>query len=162
MSISNTLDIGTYYGIVEEEMAFLNSKDLLFSITKKTSKYELQFLLDELEKKGNSQFWLVVLKQIIKVYSLNSLKTYLSIGNSIDDFSSEIKKLLLFIKTKLVLKFEYDKIPLTISRVELKKLLIEMNASKLLRIAIRDIDNESLSIFLNVLVRESQSDYTSD
>jgi hypothetical protein len=156
--LGNTLD--EYDDEDTQEDVNINSihmyhqKRLLDSIHNRTSRYELKYLFEELSR-TTPEFWMLVLKEIIKVYTLNSLRPFTIEGYSNIDIVRETRKLLVFIKVILV----SEKIDITISRKEFKDKLEKLNPPELMRIAIDFIDDESLKSLIKTLVRESRQDY---
>jgi len=144
---------------VNEESLFLyNQNDLLKSISEKISRYELVYLLNQVKISYN-EYWLDVLKEIINVYDLNSLKHYLTDNIDIPNFNMEIKRLLLFLKLKINYKSfkgmsTYEKY-IAENRQVIEKKLMEFNPPLLMKLAIDYIDNESLGRFLSKIAEIS-------
>jgi len=168
------LDDFTYLGELSDELGdeptdevndriihMHNQGELISGIKKKMSKYELRFFLTTL-KDENDEYWYLVLRTIIKVYSLNSLKPYLSDGFDVLYIKREVKKLLVFIKLKLMRLIDLNKIFESIQRSELNDLFEDINIPKLMSIALKYIDNDSLDLFLKTILKENKSDYTED
>lgn len=60
-----------------DNIFMMNQKTLLDGVDKKLSRYELNYLLDELND-ANEEFWKTLLKIIISTYSMNVLKPFLN------------------------------------------------------------------------------------
>lgn len=166
------LDEFTYLGELSDELGdestdevndrvihMHNQGELISGIKRKISKYELRFLLTEL-KDENNEYWYLVLRTIIKVYSLNSLKPYLSDGFDVLDIKREVKKLVVFIKLKIMKLIDLNKIYEGIRRSELNDVFKEIKLPKLMETALTYIDNDSLDLFLKTILRENKSEYS--
>lgn len=156
--LGNTLD--EYDNEDSQEDVNINSihmyhqKRLLDMISKRISRYELKYLFEELSR-TTPEYWMLVLKEIIKVYALNSLKPYTLDGYSTIDLVKETRRLLVFIKIVLV----QEDIGTDFSRKIITDKLKKLNTPKLMDIAIKYIDNDSLEKFLTVIVSESKEEY---
>lgn len=156
--LGNTLD--EYDNDETQEDVNMNSihmyhqKRLLDMIPHRISKYELKYLFEELSR-TTPEFWMLVLKEIIKTYTLNSLKPYTVDGYSTIDIVRETRRLLTFIKIVLV----QEKINSSFSREEITDKLKKLNSPELMNRAIRYIDNDSLSSFLKKVSSESKEEY---
>lgn len=156
--LGNTLD--EYENDESQEDMNMNSihmyhqKRLLDIISERISRYELKYLFEELSR-TTPEFWMLVLKEIIKVYSLTSLKPYTIDGYSTVDIVKETRKLLVFIKIILM----QEKISSDFSRKMIADKLKKLNPPILMNIAINFIDNESLEKFLKVIEDESKREY---
>jgi len=166
------LDDFTYLGEVSDEMGdettdevntriihMHNQGQLISGIKRKLSKYEMRFLLSEL-KDDNDEYWYLILRTIIKTYSLNSLKPYLSEGFGVLDIKKEVKKLLVFIKLKIMKLIDLNKIYEGIKRSELADLFKEVKAPKLMHMTLLYIDNDSLDLFKKTVLKENNSEYS--
>lgn len=131
-----------------------HQKRLLDIISERISRYELKYLFEELSR-TTPEFWMLVLKKIIKVYTLNSLKPYTFDGYSTIDLIKETRRLLVFIKIILV----QEKISSSFSRKEITDKLKKLNSPELMNVAMRYIDNESLEAFLRTVESESKKEY---
>lgn len=156
--LGNTLDEydndETQEDMNENSIHMYHQKRLLDMISERISKYELKYLFEELSR-TTPEFWMLVLKEIIKVYFLNSLKPYTFDGYSTIDLVKETRRLLVFIKIILI----QEKIFSNISREEITDKLKKLNSPLLMSKAIEFIDNESLKSFLKVVEIESKKDY---
>ena len=135
-----------------------NQRQLLDSIKKKVSKYELKFLLKELGDE-NEEFWHLVLITLIKTYSLNNLKSYLADGFDNMDLKKEVRNLFIFIKFKMIRLIENKKIFKEMNRDELESSFDNIVIPKLMKDVLLFLDNDSLDLFLNNIVEEEKSDY---
>jgi len=131
-----------------------HQKRLLDIIDERISRYELKYLFEELSR-TTPEFWMLVLKKIIKVYTINSLKPYTFDGYSTIDIVKETRKLLVFIKIILV----QEKISSNFSRKDITDKLKKLNSPNLMNVAMRYIDNESLESFLRTVESESKKEY---
>jgi len=156
--LGNTLDEydtdDTQEDVNENSIHMYHQKRLLDMISERISKYELKYLFEELCR-TTPEFWMLVLKEIIKVYSLNSLKPYTFDGYTTIDIVKETRRLLVFIKIILM----QEKITSNFSREEITDKLKKLNSPELMNKAISFIDNESLRNFLKVVEIESKKDY---
>lgn len=156
--LGNTLD--EFENEESQEDVNINSihmyhqRRLLDIIPERTSKYELKYLFEELSR-TTPEFWMLVLKKIIKVYTLNSLKPYTFDGYSTIDLVNETRQLLVFIKVILV----QEKIDKDLSRKEITDKLKKLNSPPLMDLAMNYIDNESLETFLKTISVESRKEY---
>jgi len=82
-----------------------HQRRLLDMIPERISRYELKYLFEELSR-TTPEFWMLVLKKIIKVYTLNSLRPYTIDGYSTIDLVRETRRLLVFIKI-ILRTYEY-------------------------------------------------------
>lgn len=159
--LGNTLDEydndDTQEDVNERSLQMYYQRRLLDLISERTSKYELKYLFEELSR-TTPEFWMLVLKEIIKVYSLNSLKPYTFDGYSNIDLVKETRRLLVFIKIILT----QEKITSNISREDITDKLKKLNSPLLMNRAIDFIDNESLKNFTKTLEIESTKDYEED
>lgn len=159
--LGNTLD--EYENDESQEDVNINSihmyhqKRLLDLVSERVSRYELKYLFEELSRTP-PEFWMLVLKEIIKIYSLTSLKPYTIDGYSTVDIVKETRKLLVFIKIILT----QEKISSDFSRKIITDKLKKLNPPKLMNIAMNYIDNESLEKFLKVIEDESKKEYHED
>jgi len=156
--LGNTLD--EYNDEESQEDVNINSihmyhqKRLLDSISHRISKYELKYLFEELSR-TTPEFWMLVLKEIIKVYTLNSLKPYTIDGYSTIDIVRETRRLLVFIKIILT----QAEIKSSFSRKIITDKLKKLNPPELMNIAIKYIDNDSLEDFIKTIELESKEEY---
>jgi hypothetical protein len=101
-------DDNEYQEIINEELIHsLNKTELIKSLQFNIDKPTLKFLMNDVFNVNNDEFSIYFLREIIKTYSLNVLKsfTYESYyyENAPKDFNlqSEVKKLIYFLKIKL-------------------------------------------------------------
>ncbi len=159
-SIPDPLDSEDTTEEVNEDLLFVYDQlELIKSVGKRLSVYELEFLLQNTAGSDKS-FWLRVLLEIINIYSLNSLKQYLY-NEYLFDPMKDVRKLLILIKIKLTKKIEEDKID-QLNRQSLLELIDSIKYdNKLLKDAIIYIDKESLNKFTSTILYESTLDYQS-
>lgn len=130
----------------ELTLKYQNQRDLLEKVSSEdTSIYELNYLFDEL-KDTETFFWSVLFKEIIKVYSLNTLKRFATEEISPERILS-IQSLLICLKISLksFLLNSDQKLPET--RDEILDLLHKNSFHQFLILAIETIDNEDLDKF---------------
>lgn len=140
----------------EESMYLLNKKILINDLNNKVSRFTFSGRLKDIDIADNV-FWIEYLKEIIKIYSLNSLKVYLSYSYQYEGINHDIKDMILYIKSNLIDQCLYttffdDK--LTID--EFYNKLTAVKSPKLLRHAIKFIDKESFNNFVITLKKESR------
>jgi len=156
--LGNTLDeyenIETQEDLNIRSMHMYHQKRLLDIIDKKISKYELKYLFEELSRTA-PEFWKLVLRYIIKVYSLNSIRPYLSDGYSNVDLVREVRKLLVFIKVVLI----NQDIKPDLTRQKVVDIFKKHDAPKLMNVALIYIDDISLENFLTTLHVEGKQEY---
>jgi hypothetical protein len=136
--------------IMVEALLQHDQRDLLDKIAdKRISKYEFNFLIDSVDG-SDGVFWSTVLKEIINVYSLNTLKNFLD--DSLDTESIvNVIGLLKYLKGRLPDINIYDeKIPTT--RDALVGFLTRYGAPHWLMFAINTIDNYDLSKFVEYFI----------
>ena len=146
---------------LNERSLFLHDQEVLIkSIDRKISKYELTFLLEQI-KDSSDEFWVSLLKKIIRCYSLNSLKTILSTTSS-SDLTQSILRLLIFIKIELVNYIEDKMLKVEdLDREKLEEIIISMDSgnSELFMVTLSYLDKESLHRMIHKLVNESKMEY---
>lgn len=132
---------------VNEESLFLHDqRDLLEKISDKdVSKYEIDYLIDNLEEgEASRMYWGTLLKECIKVYGLNTLKLFLATEFEIDKIP-EVKNLVRFLKGRLP-QILIDE-PLPTNREDIIKFLKKYESPHMLIYAIDTMDRESLEKF---------------
>jgi hypothetical protein len=145
---------------VNEESWFrFNQTNLIESMFKKISEYELKYLIEDVYNSDN-EYWKIVLKSLIRHFSLHSFKIYLF--NEIDIFGekNDIIKLIYFIKiilqNKLMrIKSNYFERENFINLLKTIKSTPDYFSNLIL-----DLDDESYSIFIKKLLKESQEEYS--
>lgn len=145
----------------ERSLKLYNQSQLIDGISKRISRFELRLLLENL-KNSNDEFWILLLKVIIKEYSLNPLKLYLAEGFSGFNRIREIKKLLIFIKILLIEKIIDKELKQDIFRSEFETFINSLDPPELMRVSIKLIDTESLEFFIRHIILESKSDYSEE
>lgn len=145
-----------------------DQKMLLKCIKVRVSKYTLQFYIDNI-KNGNmtQSYWLIVLREIINKYSLNSMKLFLTNIENVDNISNKIIDLLYFIKNDLIEYFFVNKLYLKdyIPKDEFINTITnsDINIPYLFKWAMVYIDKESYDSFIDEVLRESSEyDYSDD
>jgi hypothetical protein len=134
----------TQEDVNESSLWISDQKDLLESVSDKyISRYEIDFLMGNVSD-SNGIYWNDVLKEIIGVYHLNTLKFFLE-DESTSDKIIEIKKLLRFLKVDLQTALLVDSFPLY--RDEIKNYLKKYDAPRYMIFAINTIDKEDLENF---------------
>jgi len=161
--LSDEIDADESASEVNERSLFqYNQSQVLGSLNKRISKYELKFLLKEI-KDSNDEFWALLLRSIIKTYSLNSLKPYLSEGFEVFDIRSETIKLLIFIKSLMMTLIDNGDIDENSNRRTLEGVFNDAEVVSivpfLMKKAMMYIDNESFKAFLSTVVKESKKEY---
>jgi len=168
------LDIATSYLVDEEEaeesqteknedlLILLDQKDLLKSISIKTSKYDLNYYLDNLDIL-NDEFIQLLLKRFITVYSLTPLKQYLSPAFSTIDVRKHLIKIIKLIKIKLVEELIEDDSLLDLirngDREEILEIFNNIEPNIFMNHSMKFIDNDSLKRFITVIERENEAEY---
>lgn len=132
-------------------------RGLIESIDNRISKYELDFLTEELDI-DDEDLWKNILQRIIKVYSLNNLKLFVS-NSMFSTFGNLVKELLYDLKLRMLKDIEEKKITRTMSQIELHNYLKENKYSHLTIWALQFIDRESYMYFMDKLFAESYSQY---
>jgi len=128
----------------------MNKISLYNLIDKRTTLYELNYFIDQLRGLVDTEYWISILKQIIKVYSLNPLKNLLYIQYDVDVKSMCIR-LLRFIKIELIGN---------LGGGELKDIISKINHPKIIDYILRFIDLDSLKKFTEKIDEESKKIYS--
>lgn len=134
-----------------------NKDELLQKIPLRTSRYDLEFLLNSIPNKQEVGYWKYALREFIKNYSLNYLKLYTYEGyHELDnlDLESEIKKLFFYVKCILIDLITFNNLQKTIKREELLEFIKKYNCPILLERSLDFMDNESYYRFLNTIFKE--------
>lgn len=127
-----------------ESLFFYNQRELLDKLQDKdVSKYEIFFLLDELVNAGRI-FWTTAFKELIKVFSLNTLKTFLEYEISLDR-AEEVKKMIKYLKGTLPDALIDN--PLPIDREGIIKYLTKTKSPHMLIHALETMDSDSVDRF---------------
>jgi len=132
---------------VNEESLFLHDqRELLEKISDKdVSKFEIDYLITNLEAGESSRmYWGTLYKECIKVFSLNTLKIFLSTEFDIDKIP-EVKQLVRFLKGELRQILIDD--PMPTNREDILKFLKKHKSPHMLIYAIDTVDTESLEKF---------------
>ena len=143
---------------INAESLYLYDQDkLIRAIELRVSKYTLDFYLENLIE-APREYWLLLLRKIINVYNLNTLKLHLSEGfDSNIELQDEIIKLVYFLKVDLPLFLFDKKIKDTISFDEFRKLIsTHEEFPYLFKWSILYIDLESYNLFIKQAVSESK------
>lgn len=128
----------------EESLFFHDQRELLDNIQNKdVSIHEIRFWLDELENAGRP-YWTIVFREVIKVFSLNTLKTFLSFEIH-SDRVEEVKKMLVYLKGTLP-EALIDK-ALPNDREGIIKYLKRTKSPHMIIYALETMDNESVDRF---------------
>ena len=139
-----------------ESLYLYDQSCLLKSVKVKTSKPDILYYYDVLSEAPNN-LWLILLRNIIEHYSLNSLKPLLTNEFS-TGLSKEVRVLFFFIKIKLLDMLDDLRIEDNYSKesvLELvKKVALDNKTSPLFRYAIYYIDTESIIKFVVTLMNE--------
>lgn len=119
----------------------------------------LEYILGSVEINDNN-FWIGILDEAARVYSLNYLKMYSEDAETKDKLGVEVIKFLLFIKIKLIDLVERKEIDIiNMNRENLENYLIITKAPDILVNAIRYIDGESYKKFIKRIVIETKLDF---
>lgn len=145
----------------ERTLNLCNQSQLIDAVEKRVSKSEFIFLMENL-KESNEEYWMTILMVIIKEYALNPLKLYLAEGFGSINKIDETKKLLMFIKLKLIDAVFEKSINLDIDRESFTKFVYELEPPKFMKITLRYVDNDSLKILIKRLIKESKSEYETE
>jgi hypothetical protein len=113
------------------------------------SKYELDFYYEIIDDSDN-EYWNYVLMEIIKVYSLNTLKMFSDNSITTEARANEIKKLLKYLKVRLPEMIADKTYPLNDRILSIKK-LEENDAPKMLIFAIETISTQDYEKFCNYI-----------
>ena len=142
-----------------------NQIELLDAIDKRKSKYELSYYVDNVSYL-DLDYWVRLLKEVIRFYSINSLKIYLADefqNNAQFDlakFQKDVKSLILAIKIDLIDYIKDGKLVEMFDREAFYQFLIDNNIqSSLLIWAINYIDVESFEEFRDKLFNEAKQEY---
>ena len=135
------------------------------TINKRKSKYELSYYVDNVSYL-DLDYWVRLLKEVIRFYSINSLKIYLADefqNNAQFDlakFQKDVKSLILAIKIDLIDYIKDGKLVEMFDREAFYQFLIDNNIqSSLLIWAINYIDVESFEEFRDKLFNEAKQEY---
>lgn len=120
----NTIFLGRIALEPEEPQVVVNRKSLEMYDKRRlldaisdpdVTRYEIRDLVRRLDGQPPS-FWMVILKEIIKVYRLDVLKVFLSVDFT-EGLSQEVQELLLAIRYKLPEVALFDPIPLSFEQI---------------------------------------------
>ena len=142
----------TQEDVNEESILIHDQSDLIDLIRADDySKHEIIFLINNVAENSNNAFWSLAFKEILKTFSLNTLKNFVT-PYLTDNERDEVIQLIKILKIDLKDKLMVEKFPE--SREEILKYIesIEIN-SKLLSYAIRTVDNEDLKKFIKKINR---------
>lgn len=150
--------------IISGESLFIhNQNELLKSIKRRISKYELDYLMDQV-KTSNNDFWREVIKRVSGYYTLNSLRSFLTPSFTKLDFAKETIKLLYFLKVRLpeVLfdnNIDYDFFS---EANDFEKFLEEkkINIVPFFKFVLKYIDRDSFREFIRTIISESKTPYS--
>jgi hypothetical protein len=144
----------------EISMYMHDQREFLDQLGVRISKYLVDFYMKEFSYK-DLEYWLVVLQEIIRVYSLNGLKPFLAEGFRTSQMGIDIRNIVWFLKTKLIDGLVDKKIMITVetSRDDLLSKIKELDAPPLLTYAIDLSDDESLVSFKRAIIKESKMDF---
>lgn len=146
----------------EESLFIYNQEELIKKINVRISKYELDFLIDEVKEKSPLEYWLRVLKVLIKKYSLNPLKSLLNNEYHTLGQRGVIINLLYFMKVELPKTVIEKRISVNLNRNKLKNLFKNMTVPKSFLYTLKYIDNDSLERMLKEIIKESKQEYIED
>lgn len=145
----------------ERSLHLYDQSQLIDGIGKRMSRSELRLLMERL-KNSNDEFWTLLLKIIIKEYSLNPLKLYIAEGFSGMNRIREIKRLVIFIKIILIERVIDKGVDININRGEFEDFISDLKPPELMRLSIKLIDRESFGLFIKKIFSESKEDYTDE
>ncbi len=140
-------------------LIFHDRREIFESLEHRISKPYLEFLLQSVNIKDHD-YWQALLQEISRIYSLNIGKIYADGILSTQDFDSEIVRLLIYLKIKLINNIELKKdmdgiiIDRNISRDDFEKYVEFDNAPEVMRICIKYIDGDSFKKFISRLFLE--------
>lgn len=149
----------------ESSLFYVACTQLVEATRQRISKYDLENIFDDIKEYGGDidsiDIWEPVLKELIKFYSLNPLKFFLSEGSRNTNLSIWTRQLLLFIKNEL-LKYYSDnpvKNVNEINRESLKMVLTTLRAPYFMKYTLFYIDNDSLGKFAYRIFNEFKLEY---
>lgn len=148
-------DLNVYLLIDHDKMSILDCLD------KPTNKYDLKFWMERIPEE-DTPFWETVLKRIITLFNLNSLKMYVSVINMPDNVAEKTRDLLFFLKAQYpdFIKSHPIEAKNISSLRDFFKFLVELKHNpdyeeytppELMFLAIKDIDRESFQLFIQKL-----------
>jgi len=155
--------------VMEEENAkslYLYDQNMLLkSINLRISRSTLSYYIENL-KRSPVGFWIRSLRNIISVYSLNNLKLFLNDTERVEDLSSKIKDLLLFVKVDLIDYLFLNKF-YTKNYMEKEEFLSlirksELNIPYLFKWVMVYIDKDSYDLFIKRVLEESSEESYSE
>jgi len=146
----------------EESLFIYNQEELIKKISVKISRYEIDFLVDEVKEKSPLEYWLRILKTLIKKYSLNPLKSLLNNEYHTLNQREVIIELLYFMKVELPKIVIEKRISISLDRTTLKSLFKNTMTPKSFLYTLKYIDNDSLERMLKEIIKESKQEYTED
>jgi len=170
MPIQNSIVLGAMTDELESEetqeeineisLYLHDQREFLDQIEVRISKYLIDFYMKEFSYR-DLEYWLVVLQEIIRVYSLNGLKPFLAEGFRTTQIAVDIRNIVWFLKVKLIDALVDKKIMFTIetSRDDLLSKMKEFDAPSLLIYAVNLSDDESLTSFKRAIIKESKMDF---
>lgn len=144
---------------LNETLLFENDQiEFIRSFNSRVSEPLLQYYIDHLDM-DNLDYFVLVLNNLSKIYSLNYLKLY---KYEIKDKESYIKNIIytiIFIKIKLIYLIEIQKIEKDITRDEFEKFIMIEHAPDLLLECIKYIDADSYKKFITRLFNEVKMEF---
>ena len=142
-------DVETQDEINEESLFEYDQRSLLDSIRDLTiSKYDVEFLLERVDS-SYGEFWGVCLKEIIHVFSLDTLKNFL-FDEFIPEKIEETKLLIRFLKCVLPYALRDESLP--VDREGILEFFNKLQQPGYMKYAIDTIDRDSLERFKRVIL----------
>ena len=140
-----------------------DSQEFLNQLKRRMSRYMISFYLGRDLEEIMPTLWKKMLNELIRVYSLNALKVYLSPGMEPIDFNEQIRKLMIFIKYSVINLAIDGKISYFMNVEEFKNLLKgQSNIPTFMTYFLDYSDIESLNRFIKKVVDESKEEYEED
>ena len=129
-----------------ESLLYHDQRELLEKVgDKDLSKYELRFLLDQI-KESDRLYWTKLFSEIIRVFSLNTLTSFILRDVSLSRIK-EINSLLIFLKETIPEAIIIDnKIPR--EREPLIEFVKNLNGNQFLIFALETMDNDDINRFI--------------
>jgi hypothetical protein len=150
--------------IISAEALFLHYQNQLLKLIKKRiSKYELDFLINEI-KTSDISFWREVIRRLASTYTLNPLRSFLTPSFTRLNFINETIKLLYLLKIELPEKLSENNIrnhEYFSRKEDFEKFLEEKNIKPVafFKFSLRYIDMANFQEFIRKIVNESRLTY---
>ena len=144
--------------VTENALRQKDREDLIDLVSKRTTETTLKYyfitLSNPLEKEP-VEYWVDVMKSLVKYYHLMSLKVFLSDSFIINNYEIQVQRILKYLKTNLVVKIIEKTVTNKTTRDELEKIFSEdEDCPFLLKWGIKFIDRQSYDLFINVVFDE--------